>query len=71
VSFTPTCHFEGNRKNAARNIEFLIKETYAWFANPFIRQLNYAQIYQILNGQKPLKILRATEARLLIEPVVK
>jgi len=45
-------------KTLSRNIEFLIKETYTWFANSFIRQLNYAQIYQILNDdQDPLKIL--------------
>jgi len=60
-------------KTLPRNIEFLIKETYTWFANSSIRQLNYAQIYQILNdGQEPLKILRATETRWLsIEPAVK
>jgi len=51
----------------------LIKETYTWFVNSSIRQLNYARIYQILNdGQEPLKILRATETRWLsIEPAVK
>ncbi|XP_067213025.1 zinc finger protein 862-like [Linepithema humile] len=56
-----------------RNIEFLIKETYNWFANSSIRQLNYAQVYQTLNnGQEPLKILRVAETRWLsIEPAVK
>lgn len=56
-----------------RNIEFLIKETYNWFANSSIRQLNYAQIYKLLNdGQEPLKILRVADTRWIsIEPAVK
>lgn len=56
-----------------RNIEFLIKKTYNWFANSSIQQLNYAQVYRTVNnGQEPLKILRVAETRWLsIEPAVK
>lgn len=74
MSLTPACNFKGDWKYAAeKNIEFLIKETYNWFANSSIRQLNYAQIYKLLNdGQEPLKILRVADTRWIsIEPAVK
>lgn len=56
-----------------RNVEFLIKETYNWFAQSSIRQLSYAQVYSTINdGEAPLKILKVADTRWLsIEPAVK
>jgi hypothetical protein len=53
-------------KELPRNLEFLIRETYDWFARSSIRQLAYKTLYQTINeGQDPLKIVQACATRWL------
>ncbi|CAH1109742.1 unnamed protein product [Psylliodes chrysocephalus] len=56
-----------------RNTEFIIKETYNWFASSSIRQLAYQNVYKTLNdGNMPLQFLKMCETRWIsIEPAVK
>lgn len=63
---------KSTEKTLPRNVEFLVEETYNWFAHSSIRQLNYSQLYSTINdGEEPLKILRVAETRWLsIEPAV-
>lgn len=55
-----------------RNIEFLIRETYNWFSHSTKRQIEYKNIYKLINcGESPLKILKACDTRWLsIEPAI-
>ncbi|KAL0830065.1 hypothetical protein ABMA28_003522 [Loxostege sticticalis] len=55
-----------------KHIEFLIRETYKWFALSAKRQKEYAEIYNLINcGKQPLKILKLCDTRWLsIEPAV-
>lgn len=49
-----------------RNLEFLIRETYDWFARSSSRQVIYKELYKSINdGQKPLKIVQACQTRWL------
>lgn len=49
-----------------RNIEFLIKETYNWFAHSSLRQAQYKNLYKAINdGHNPLKIVKACNTRWL------
>ncbi|KAI5643242.1 hypothetical protein NE865_04660 [Phthorimaea operculella] len=55
-----------------KHIEFLIRETYKWFALSAKRQKEYKEIYDLINcGEQPLKILKLSDTRWLsIEPAV-
>lgn len=55
-----------------RNIEFLIRETHNWFSHSTKRQIEYKQIFELINcGEAPLKILKVCETRWLsIEPAI-
>ncbi|CAH2096404.1 unnamed protein product [Euphydryas editha] len=55
------------------NIEFLIRETYNWFAHSTKRKNEYQEIYETINcGEAPLKILQVCDTRWLsIEPAVR
>lgn len=49
-----------------RNLEFLIRETYDWFARSSSRQSVYKELYKAMNdGHKPLKIVQACQTRWL------
>ncbi|CAG4936527.1 unnamed protein product [Parnassius apollo] len=49
-----------------RNLEFLIRETYDWFARSSSRQVIYKELYKSINdGQKPLKIVQTCQTRWL------
>jgi Domain of unknown function (DUF4371) len=57
---------EASKEQIPRVIEYLIKETYNWFANSSGRQAAYREIYQLINnGHNPLKIVRACKTRWL------
>lgn len=48
------------------HLEFLLSETYNWFAHSTTRQLNYKILYNTLNnGIDPLKIVRVSSTRWL------
>lgn len=48
------------------HLEFLLSETYNWFAHSTTRQLNYKILYNTLNnGIEPLKIVRVSSTRWL------
>lgn len=47
-------------------LEFLISETYNWFARSSGRQQNYRQLYNVINdGHDPLRIVQACQTRWL------
>lgn len=49
-----------------RNIEFLIKETYNWFAHSTLRQAQYRNLYKAINdNHNPLKIVKSCDTRWL------
>jgi len=49
-----------------RNIDFLVKETYNWFAHSTLRQNEYKALYKAINdGHSPLKIIQACGTRWL------
>lgn len=54
-------------------LEYMISETYNWFARSTLRQKSYQLIYQTINnGHNPLKIVRSCQTRWLsIETAVK
>lgn len=54
-----------------RNTEFLVRETYSWFAHSWRRQSVYKTLYETLNdGSKPLQIPRVCGTRWVsLEPV--
>lgn len=56
-----------------RNIDYLIIETYNWFSNSTLRQVQYTNLYRAINdGQDPLKIVKSCDTRWLsIESAVK
>ena len=55
-----------------RNVEFMVAETYSWFAHSTARQQKYRQLYACINvGDAPLKILKLSATRWLsIAPCV-
>lgn len=66
------CHSLQLAVSAAANehfpsaIDFLISETYNWFARSSIRQANYRTIYNLINdGHNPLKITQSCSTRWL------
>lgn len=61
-----------SQQTIPRHIEFLIRETYKWFSTSSKRQLEYKEIYSLINcGEEPLKILKLCDTRWLsIEPAV-
>lgn len=73
-----TCHSlqlavsHASEQTIPRNIEFLIRETYNWFAHSAKRKNQYQEIYETINcGEAPLKILQLCDTRWLsIEPAV-
>ncbi|XP_047039292.1 uncharacterized protein LOC124644115 [Helicoverpa zea] len=73
-----TCHSlqlavsHASEHTLPRNIEFLIRETYNWFAHSTKRKNEYHEIYETINcGEAPLKILQVCDTRWLsIEPAV-
>jgi len=49
-----------------RNIEYLIKETYNWFAHSTLRQAEYKNLYKAINdNHSPLKIVKSCNTRWL------
>ena len=49
-----------------RHIDFLIKETYNWFAYSSLRQERYKTLYETINnGQQPHKIVQMSQTRWL------
>lgn len=49
-----------------RNIEYLIKETYNWFAHSTLRQVEYKNLYKAINdNHNPLKIVKSCNTRWL------
>lgn len=49
-----------------RNLEFLVSETYNWFARSSSRQVTYKKIYNLINDDHdPMKIVQACETRWL------
>lgn len=49
-----------------RNLEFLVSETYNWFARSSSRQQAYIDLFKLINdGHEPLKIVRACQTRWL------
>ena len=53
-------------KTLPRNIEFMISETYSWFAHSTVRQQRYKELYRAINvGEEPLKIIRMSDTRWL------
>lgn len=49
-----------------RNLEFLIKETYNWFAHSSVRQGKYKELYSTINeGHAPLKLVQLSQTRWL------
>lgn len=47
-----------------RNIEYIIRETYNWFAHSSLRQAEYKNMYKAINdGHDPLKIVRSCDTR--------
>jgi len=49
-----------------RNIEYLITETYNWFAHSTLRQAEYKNLYKVINdNHSPLKIVKACNTRWL------
>lgn len=53
-------------KNFPRNLEFIIEETYDWFARSSSRQLKYKNLFSVVNdGAEPLKIVQACKTRWL------
>ncbi|EFA13101.1 hypothetical protein TcasGA2_TC012970 [Tribolium castaneum] len=61
------CHFlqlavsAATKECLARNLEFLVRETYNWFQHSSSRQIVYKRMYQAINdGSDPLKIPGAT-----------
>ncbi|KAH9364077.1 hypothetical protein HPB48_001726 [Haemaphysalis longicornis] len=49
-----------------RNLEYLISETYNWFARSPARQIAYKKLYGLMNdGDEPLEIVQACRTRWL------
>ena len=49
-----------------RNLEFLVSETYNWFARSSSRQKAYNNLFKLINdGHEPLKIVQACQTRWL------
>lgn len=49
-----------------RNLDFMVSETYNWFAQSSVRQVEYKELYKLINdGHEPLKIVRACQTRWL------
>ncbi|XP_045123965.1 uncharacterized protein LOC123511927 [Portunus trituberculatus] len=49
-----------------RNLEFLVSETYNWFARSSTRQMAYKDLFKLINdGHEPLKIVQACHTRWL------
>lgn len=49
-----------------RNLEFLVSETYNWFARSSTRQVAYKDLFKLINdGHEPLKIVQACQTRWL------
>lgn len=73
-----TCHSlqlavsHASEQALPRNIEFLIRETYNWFAHSTKRKIEYQEIYETINcGEAPLQIVKICDTRWLsIEPAV-
>ena len=53
-------------KTLPRNLDFLVKESYNWFAHSSLRQNKYKGIYATLNNDKiPLKLILCSQTRWL------
>lgn len=51
-----------------RNLEFLVSETYNWFARSSSRQLAYNNLFILINdGHEPPKIAQAYQTRWLLQ----
>lgn len=47
-------------------MDFLVKETYNWFAHSTLRQANYKEVFKTINeGQEPHKIIQTCQTRWL------
>ncbi|XP_043283199.1 uncharacterized protein [Venturia canescens] len=76
--FSCLCHSlqlavsEASLNTLPNNIEFMIRETYNWFAHSSTRRLKYSELYDAINGEEdPVKIPQATGIRWLsIDTVV-
>mgnify|MGYP007063931905 CR=1 FL=1 len=44
-----------------RNIDFMVRETYNWFAHSTKRQKAYKNIYMTINSEVPHKILKVCD----------
>lgn len=64
--------YAASKETLPRNIEFLIKETYNWFAHSRLRQARYRNLYKAINDiHNPLKIVQSCDTRWLsIVPAV-
>lgn len=55
---------EATKQCLPRNLEFLVSETYNWFARSSARQQSYKNIYNLINnGSNPLKITQISQTR--------
>lgn len=55
---------QASSRTLPRNLEFLVSETYNWFARSSSRQQAYKDLYQLINdGHNPHKIVQACQTR--------
>lgn len=58
--------FSATKNTLPRNLEYLIRETYDWFARSTSRKEYYENLYKTLNdGQQSLKIVQSCQTRWL------
>ncbi|XP_052854739.1 uncharacterized protein LOC128263691 isoform X2 [Drosophila gunungcola] len=57
---------QSTKKNFPDQLEYIVADTYSWFAKSSYRQMLYKKVYECLNnGQAPLKILKVSDTRWL------